>query len=56
VHNRVSRQKLDKIVRVISDGVDATLPPHGPYQEFPDHRTRLKTAGKALKWMGAYKR
>jgi hypothetical protein len=46
----------EKIVRVINDGLDATLPPQGPYQDFPDHRTRLKTANQALKMIGAYKR
>ena len=46
----------EKIVRVINDGLNATLPPQGPYRDFPDHKTRLKTADKALKMMGAYKR
>jgi hypothetical protein len=46
----------EKIVRVIEDGLNATLPPQGPYRDFPDHKTRLKTADKALKMMGAYKR
>jgi hypothetical protein len=46
----------EKIVRVINDGLNATLPPQGPYRDFPDHKTRLKTAHKALKMMGAYKR
>jgi Terminase small subunit len=46
----------EKIVRVINDGLNATLLPQGPYRHFPDHKTRLKTADKALKMMGAYKR
>ncbi len=46
----------EKIVQVIADGLNATLPPQGPHRDFPDHKTRLKTADKALKLMGAYKR
>ncbi len=45
----------EKIVQVIADGLNATLPPQGPYRDYPDHKTRLKTAHRALKLTGVLK-
>ncbi len=45
----------EKIVQVIADELNATLPPRGPYRDFPDHKTRLKTAHRALKLTGVLK-
>ena len=44
----------EKIVQVIAAGLNATLPSKGPPRGFPDHKTRLKTADKALKMRGVY--